>query len=137
LALPLNHWLPCHFNKAIITPRVLPIFEPFFINKEFGKGTGLGLSTVAGIVKSHRGFVSVKSEVGKGSQFKVYLPATAVEGQSQPGEVPEAAVGGQGQWILVVDDEEAIRETTRAVLETHGYQVVTAEDGVEALSVCL
>jgi two-component system cell cycle sensor histidine kinase/response regulator CckA len=109
------------------------IFEPFFTTKELGKGTGLGLSTVLGIVKSHEGFLTVYSEIGRGSVFKVYLPAdlTSVE---TVGAAPSAPARGQNELVLVVDDEPAIRATTTRVLETHGYRVVTASDGQEALN---
>lgn len=108
------------------------IFEPFFTTKELGKGTGLGLSTVIGIVKSHGGFVNVYSELGKGTEFKVYLPAVDIAETSLLAEV-EILVGS-GDLILVVDDEVAIREITKTSLETYNYQVLTASDGVEALS---
>jgi len=114
-------------------PEILDkIFEPFFTTKEFGQGTGLGLSTVIGIIKSHGGFVNVYSEVGKGTQFKVYLPA--VEGtQKQQAEDLEL-LKGHGELILVVDDEAAIREITQAALLTHNYKVLTASGGIEALA---
>ncbi len=106
------------------------IFEPFFTTKELGKGTGLGLSTVMAIIKSHGGFVNVYSQVGKGSQFKVYFPA--VEGsqkqQAEDLELPK----GRGELILVVDDELAIREITKISLETYNYKVLTVSDGIEA-----
>ena len=106
------------------------IFEPFFTTKELGKGTGLGLSTVAAIIKSHGGFVNVHSQVGKGSQFKVYFPA--VEGnQTQQAEDLELPKGHE-ELILVVDDELAIREITKISLETYNYKVLTASDGIEA-----
>ena len=108
------------------------IFEPFFTTKELGKGTGLGLSTVMGIVKSHGGFVNVYSEIGKGTQFQVYLPAvetmeTLVERKQNPSP-------GNGELILVVDDEAAIREATKTSLETYNYKVLTASDGIEAIA---
>lgn len=108
------------------------IFEPFFTTKEFGKGTGLGLSTVMGIVKGHGGFISVSSTIGKGTKFKVYLPAvqTDAELSSDDLEMPI----GQGQWILVVDDELAITEITATSLEHHNYKVITASDGIEAIA---
>lgn len=110
------------------------IFEPFFTTKEVGKGTGLGLSTVIGIVKSHGGFVKVLSKVGEGTQFQVYLPAMlARETKGSPverGELPT----GQGELILVVDDEDSIREITKTSLETYGYKVLTASDGIEAIA---
>jgi two-component system cell cycle sensor histidine kinase/response regulator CckA len=106
------------------------IFEPFFTTKEAGKGTGLGLSTAIRIVKNHGGFMHVYSEVGQGTQFKLYLPA--VEGaeiqQADPLELPL----GRGEEILVVDDEVAIREITKTSLETYNYKVLTAKDGIEA-----
>jgi PAS domain S-box-containing protein len=110
------------------------IFEPFFTTKEMTKGTGLGLSTALTIVKSHGGFINVYSELHKGSQFTIYLPAL-----DTPGAVDSVALQtdlplGHGELILVVDDEESIREITRGTLETFGYTVVTASDGTEALA---
>ncbi len=108
------------------------IFEPFFTTKELGKGTGLGLSTVRGIVKSHGGFVNVYSEIGKGSKFKVYLPAVET---TQTQTTPELqTLPGNGELILIVDDEAAIRETTKTSLETYNYKVLTASDGIEAIA---
>jgi len=111
------------------------IFEPFFTTKELGKGTGLGLSTVMGIVRGHGGFVNVESEPGAGSTFRVYLPAQpdgAVVETEGTSEVPYPR--GQGELILVVDDELAILDVTRRTLESVGYKVVTAVDGAEAIS---
>jgi CheY-like chemotaxis protein len=108
------------------------IFEPFFTTKEIGKGTGLGLSTAIGIVKSHGGFVHVYSEVGEGTEFKVYLPALP-EIEQSPVQEPELPTG-QGELILVVDDEAAIRHIAQASLENHAYRVLTAEDGIEAIA---
>lgn len=110
------------------------IFEPFFTTKEMTKGTGLGLSTALTIVKSHGGFINVYSELHKGSSFALYLPAL-----DTPGSVDAAAAQtdlplGNGELILVVDDEESIREITRGTLETFGYKVLTASDGTEALA---
>ena len=115
-----------------MTPEILDkIFEPFFTSKEIGLGTGLGLSTVLGIITSHGGFVNVYSAVGKGSQFKVYLPAVA-ETQQQAEEL--GLPTGRGEWILVVDDEAPICEITKTMLETYNYKVFTANDGIEALA---
>ncbi|MBD1862510.1 MULTISPECIES: response regulator [Trichocoleus] len=110
------------------------IFEPFFTTKEIGKGTGLGLSTVIGIVKGHGGFVTVHSQVERGTAFKVYLPAKATTLERQA-EVQHHLPKGHGELILVVDDEEPIRETTRISLEAYGYSVMTANDGIEAIAV--
>src|SRR6185295_396847 len=110
------------------------IFEPFFTTKEMSKGTGLGLSTALTIVKSHGGFMNVYSEVNKGSQFALYLPALEAPGKAEPGALQTDLPTGNGELILVVDDEESIREITRGTLETFGYTVLTASDGTEAVA---
>ena len=110
------------------------IFEPFFTTKEMTKGTGLGLSTALTIVKSHGGFINVYSEVHKGSRFSVYLPALNAAGAAESGAIQVDLPLGNGELILVVDDEESIREITRATLETFGYTALTASDGTEALA---
>ncbi|MBW4418167.1 MAG: PAS domain S-box protein [Myxacorys californica WJT36-NPBG1] len=116
-----------------ILPEVLDhIFEPFFTTKELGKGTGLGLSTVIGIVKSHGGFVEVSSVVGKGTQFRIFLPAL-IGSEAPPTQALETS-DGQGELILLVDDETAIREVLKATLEAHQYQVMTARDGIDAIA---
>lgn len=111
------------------------IYEPFFTTKEQGKGTGLGLPSIRGIVKGHGGFIDVHSEVGKGTEFRIYIPAaTSVE--VKPAE--EALVGlavGHGEMILVVDDEAPLLEIARGALEANGYRVLTARDGTEALAI--
>jgi PAS domain S-box-containing protein len=110
------------------------IFEPFFTTKEMTKGTGLGLSTALTIVKSHGGFINVYSEVHKGTQFVLYLPALDVSEHVKAPATQADLPQGKGELILVVDDEEAIREITRSTLETFGYRVLTAGDGTEALA---
>jgi PAS domain S-box-containing protein len=110
------------------------IFEPFFTTKELGKGTGLGLSTVVTIVKQHDGFITVYSEANMGTCFTVYLPALESADIDQSPEDLEVLFGN-GELILVVDDEASIREITRVSLETHNYQVITACDGIDAFSV--
>ncbi|MDL5054276.1 response regulator [Oscillatoria laete-virens NRMC-F 0139] len=116
-----------------IAPDIMDrIFEPFFTTKETGKGTGLGLSTVMGIVKSHGGFINVYSEVKQGTKFKIYLPA--LEGEKALIGLPQLLPKGNGELILVADDEAAIREVVKASLETYNYQVLTASDGIEALA---
>ncbi len=117
-----------------IPPEILDrIFEPFFTTKEHGKGTGLGLSTAFAIVKSHGGFIDIHSKVGKGTTFRVYLPAIKAERQKTDEQQLEL-YKGQGEVILVVDDESSIREVTSATLEINGYRVITARDGMEAIS---
>lgn len=110
------------------------IFEPFFTTKEMTKGTGLGLSTALTIVKSHGGFINVYSELFKGTQFSLYLPALDSPGTVQASALQTDLPLGNGELILVVDDEESIREITRGTLETFGYTVLTASDGTEAIA---
>ncbi|WP_416669423.1 hybrid sensor histidine kinase/response regulator [Egbenema bharatensis] len=110
------------------------IFEPFFTTKELGKGTGLGLSTVRGIVKSHGGFIDVVSQVGEGSEFKVFLPA--VEAPMFPRIESPHLPNGNTEWILLVDDETQILTITKASLEAYNYQVLTANSGMEAIALC-
>ena len=118
-----------------MTPEVQSrIFEPFYTTKEMTKGTGLGLSTALTIVKSHGGFINVYSELHKGSQFAVYIPAIEMPGTVDASVVQTDLPLGNGELILVVDDEESIREITRGTLETFGYKVLTASDGTEALA---
>ena len=109
------------------------IFEPFFTTKEHGKGTGLGLSISLGIVKSHGGFISVYSEVGNGTAFKIYLPAITTTETLKAEEKQFELPAGHGESILVVDDEDQIREITKKILESHGYRVILANDGKEAI----
>jgi len=110
------------------------IFEPFFTTKERGKGTGLGLAIVHGIIRGHQGFITVKSEPGKGTTFYVYLPTIQASGLF--GESGEAGMDSKGKGtILVVDDEELIRETLTEILKNAGYQILTGENGVEGLEV--
>lgn len=114
----------------------LRIFEPFFTTKEMGRGTGLGLATVYGIVKGHRGMINVYSEVNYGSTFRIYLPA--IDGD-RGGEVVEKKdqqnYVGNGELILLIDDEEAVREVGSEMLRRKGYEVVIAASGKEAVEV--
>jgi PAS domain S-box-containing protein len=110
------------------------IFDPFFTTKELGQGTGLGLATAQGLVRHHGGFIDVVSQIGQGSTFHIWLPAT--EQPVEPAHITSAEVPrGQQQGVLVVDDEEVIRKVVRATLEEAGYRVLSAADGAEALAV--
>jgi PAS domain S-box-containing protein len=110
------------------------IFSPFFTTKGPQRGTGLGLPTVLGIVKSHKGFIEVKTEVGAGSQFSVFLPAVVSADHVGSGGTQTLSPRGKGQTVLLVDDEEAIRDTTGRTLRENGYRVFTASHGAEALA---
>jgi PAS domain S-box-containing protein len=117
-----------------IAPDVLKrIFEPFFTTKEYSKGTGLGLSTVIGILKNHGGFIQVESQVGVGSKFKVYFPIS--EQVINEGNLEIALPKGKGELILIVDDEDSIRNSNKFSLSSYNYKVMTANDGIEAVSV--
>jgi PAS domain S-box-containing protein len=120
-----------------IPPEVmLKIFEPFFTTKELTKGTGLGLSTTIAIVKSHGGFVRVYSEPGRGSKFRVYLPASTKASNPSKSVLEPELPRGNGELILIVDDEASVRSITQQTLEAFGYGAVLACEGAEAISLC-
>jgi PAS domain S-box-containing protein len=110
------------------------IWEPFFSMKPQDQGTGLGLYTVLNIVKAHGGFIRTESEAGKGTRFRVFLPAMDAASRSGATEPPFATPSGHGEKILVVDDERAFQEITRAIFNKYGYRVLTASDGTEAVA---
>jgi CheY-like chemotaxis protein len=111
------------------------IFDPFFTTKEQGKGTGLGLSTVIGIVKSHGGILNVRSTPAQGTTFEIYLPACPEEAAANaPHDKQSNAQIGNGEQILIVDDEIGIRTVTGAMLRKSGYEVLQAGEGTEALA---
>lgn len=110
------------------------IFDPFFTTKELGKGTGLGLSTVMGIVKSHQGLLTVDTGPGRGTTFNIYLPAV-VDAEENGAEAAAPAIpSGNGELILVVDDEESVLGLMQTILEKKGYKVILAKESTEALS---
>ena len=116
-------------------PEVLNrIFDPFFTTKDIGKGTGLGLATTMTIVKSHGGFINVYSEPNKGTRFSIYLPSAESGQVRELQKAVDALPRGNGELILIVDDEENIRSITEATLTQFGYKAVTAVDGTDALA---
>lgn len=119
-----------------IPPAIIDrIFEPFFTTKAPDQGTGLGLATVLGILQNHGGFIRVISKEGLGAQFKVYLPAHPDSVLLPPDSARPALPQGQGELILLIDDEISIQQTIKSALTQHGYAVVTANDGPEALAI--
>ncbi len=110
------------------------VFEPFFSMKKGGKGTGLGLSTVYGIVQQNGGFVHVYSEPGKGTTFKIYLPATERKADEIGTKVEGAVVGGD-ETILVAEDDDLVRSIVHRMLTRYGYRVILTENGAEAVRV--
>jgi CheY-like chemotaxis protein len=119
-----------------IAPEILPsIFQPFFTTKEAGKGTGLGLATVFGIVQQHQGWIDVNSELGQGTEVRVYLPQLA--GYSGPPALqpPLKISGGGNETILLVEDDPMLRAAVRTTLSRLGYQVIDAPDGAAALRI--
>jgi PAS domain S-box-containing protein len=111
------------------------IFEPFFTTKEVGKGTGLGLSTVYGIVKQNNGFIWVYSEPGQGTTFKLYLPKAEVDADSEEKQrLPVTELDGS-ETILIVEDDDGLRKFAQEVLQQHGYKVLDAENGEDALRI--
>jgi CheY-like chemotaxis protein len=113
------------------------IFDPFFTTKEIGKGTGLGLATVLGIARGHAGFVRVRSREGAGAVFEIYLPAAPLAPDPDGTAPGNRALKprGAGELVLVVDDERAVTRTAQLTLQQHGYTVLVAQDGVEALAI--
>ncbi len=115
------------------------VFEPFFTTKEVGKGTGLGLSTVYGIVKQSGGYIFADSKVGEGTRFTIYLPVHHVEEEKRTGRRPAKAPAENELWgtgtILLVEDEPMVRTVAERALTRHGYKVLTANNGEEALEI--
>lgn len=114
---------------------IIRIFDPFFTTKDVGHGTGLGLSTAMTIVKGHEGFMNVYSEVGRGSKFSIYFPAAEMTSEGVFGQQDVKHPNGNGELVLVVDDETNILDITKATLERFGYRAIVAGDGIEGLAV--
>jgi CheY-like chemotaxis protein len=121
----------CGMDAAVIDH----LFEPFFTTKEVGKGVGLGLATVYGMVKQHQGWIEVESQPGKGTTFHITLPPTEKPAEKIVERKPLTDVQGGKEVILIVEDESGLRELVREILEGHGYQILEAGSGVEALRV--
>lgn len=111
------------------------VFEPFFTTKETGQGTGLGLAMVYGIVKNHRGIITCDSEKEQGTTFRIYFPALESQGSPAEAEGAHTLVRGNGETLLLVDDDPAVLEVGKEMLLSYGYRVLTAKDGEEALTV--
>jgi CheY-like chemotaxis protein len=111
------------------------IFDPFFTTKEIGKGTGLGLSTVQNIVSNHHGFLNVYSELGKGTTFSIYLPASTAPKTEEESNMEVSLPRGNGETVLMIDDEASILTITSQTLEAFGYKVLTASNGAAAVGI--
>ncbi len=132
-------WLVMEFEDTgtgIADETLSHIWEPFFTTKEAGRGTGIGLSTVRGIVEGHSGFITLKTRPGEGTIFRVHLPAADAKTDTNgPDPVLSKISPGKGELVLIVDDEAQIRDVTAAILKRHGYRVLVAGDGIEALAI--
>jgi CheY-like chemotaxis protein len=109
------------------------IFEPFFTTKEVGKGTGLGMAIIYGIVKQHNGYINVCSEPDRGTTFCIYLPLTNGESGETPEQDRTEPITGGTETILLVEDDDSVRELHKMILEAAGYEVIEALDGQDAL----
>lgn len=122
-------------GSGIVPGDVPHIFDPFFTTKDVGKGIGLGLSTVYGIVKQHRGWIEIESVPNKGTAFRIFFPSVKRKADVRPVREPGAKLREGTETILLVEDESSLRGPVRTILERHGFRVIEAGSGVEALSV--
>jgi two-component system, cell cycle sensor histidine kinase and response regulator CckA len=111
------------------------VFEPFFTTKGVGQGTGLGLAVVYGVVQSHHGFIDVQSAPGRGTTFRLFFPIAAAEQLASAPALPESEIVGGTETLLLVEDEEMVRELIASLLERRGYRVLTAADGQAAMEI--
>ncbi|HWX20277.1 MAG TPA: ATP-binding protein [Candidatus Binatia bacterium] len=140
VAHPDSHPGPCVLLTVADTGTGIPpevrarIFEPFFTTKAPDRGTGLGLSTVVNLVKRHKGFIELQTQVGKGTEFKIFLPAIPSTESSSPEPKETPLPVGHGEIILLADDEQMVLELAKTTLENYGYTVLVAANGLEALA---
>ena len=120
-------------GEGIAPEHLDKIFDPFFTTKELGKGTGLGLSMVLGIVQSHGGFIQVHSQPRHGTQFKAYLPASETAEAQPANQASQPIPQGHGELVLMVDDEESVRQVMRQLLECNGYRMIEAVNGTAGI----
>ncbi|MGE9295303.1 MAG: response regulator, partial [Puniceicoccales bacterium] len=109
------------------------IFDPFYTTKEVGRGTGLGLSVVHGIVKEHGGSIRLRSDVGQGAEFTIFWPCASKSEDVPPADTPAEIINGNGELIVVVDDDWAILKMTESLLEESGYRVAAFSKSVDAM----
>ncbi len=123
-------------GSGIPTTEIQTIFDPFYTTKDTGKGAGIGLSTSLSIVKSHHGFINVYSEEQKGTTFKIYFPADASDSEQKQVEIVDSRFPvGNGECVLIVDDESSIRHAAQKMMQRFGYQTMEAENGAAAAAV--
>ncbi|MDQ6980458.1 MAG: ATP-binding protein [Ghiorsea sp.] len=133
-----GRWLYLCFQdngEGISQQNLVHIFEPFFTTKEQGKGTGLGLAMCYGAIKSHGGMIEVESNPHQGTSFHVYLPLETNEKEKQKHDVHYKSLIGNGETILIVDDDKALRLAHQSALENLNYKILLAEDGLEAIKI--
>jgi PAS domain S-box-containing protein len=136
--IPPGEWIVINVTDtgSGISPEVLPhIFDPFFTTKKVGEGSGLGLAQVYGIVKQHEGYITVTSQVGQGTTFAIYLPALSAPGGHIADQFPDNIPSGQGETVLLVEDDQLVLSITQSMLESLNYNVLSAPDGQAALAV--
>jgi signal transduction histidine kinase/CheY-like chemotaxis protein len=120
-------------GQGIASEHLDKIYDPFFTTKEPGQGTGLGLATVLGIVQGHGGFIQVYSQPGRGTQFKIYLPAVEMAEEQPSHHEKQPTPPGHGELVLMVDDEESVRQVMRHLLECNGYRMIEAVNGTDGI----